>query len=480
MFVGVGASRVRDLFEQAKENAAGHRLHRRDRRRRPPPRRRHGRRPRRARADPQPAARRDGRLRRPRRGHPHRGHQPSRRARPRAAAPGPLRPPDPGRRPRPQRPPPDPQGPLARQADRAGHRPAEHRPPHARLHRCRPGQRAQRGRAAHRAQQREDDHQRRPRRGDRPRHRRPAASYAPDERAREAHHRLPRGRPRPGRRGAARHRPGAQGDDPAARSGAGLHDGAARPRQVLPDPQRDARQPRLHARRHGRGGADLPRRHLRRRQRHREGDRPGPRDGHPVRHDRAPRRGQARRQQLRALPGPRHGPPAQLLRGDRRRGRRGDQDAAGPRPPGGLRDPRARTATSSTRSCSPCSTRRPSTRREIAEIFEALDIEPGPAGLDRLARARAVDDPAGRHPAGDPRPRPAPTAAAQEPQTGGAILTPPGAGGDVHGGPGVRPDTPTPPDPGRAMTDPVSCRSARRRTSPSSTTPGPRRPSASC
>ena len=40
MFVGVGASRVRDMFEQAKKNRALHRLHRRDRRGRPPSRRR--------------------------------------------------------------------------------------------------------------------------------------------------------------------------------------------------------------------------------------------------------------------------------------------------------------------------------------------------------------------------------------------------------------------------------------------------------
>jgi len=40
-------------------------------------------------------------------------------------------------------------------------------------------------------------------------------------------------------------------------------------------------------------------------------------------------------------------------------------------------------------------------------------------------------------------------AAAQQAETeGGAILTPPGAGGDVHGGPQPHPDTPTPPRPG--------------------------------
>ena len=112
---------------------------------------------------------------------------------------------------------------------------------------------------------------RRARRGDRPRHRRPAAQHAADEREGEADHGLPRGRPRPGRRGAARHRPGAQDHDPAARPGAGLHDGAARRGQVLPDPLGDARQARLHARRPGGRGDGLPRPDHRRRQRHREG-----------------------------------------------------------------------------------------------------------------------------------------------------------------------------------------------------------------
>ena len=84
---------------------AGDHLRRRDRRRRPPPRRRARRRSRRARADAQPAARRDGRLRRRHRRDPDRRHQPARHPRPGLAAPGPLRPPDRGRSSRPRRPP---------------------------------------------------------------------------------------------------------------------------------------------------------------------------------------------------------------------------------------------------------------------------------------------------------------------------------------------------------------------------------------
>ena len=74
MFVGVGASRVRDLFEQAKQASPVHRLHGRDRRGRAPSRRRPRWWPRRARADPEPAARRDGRLRDEGQHHPDRGH----------------------------------------------------------------------------------------------------------------------------------------------------------------------------------------------------------------------------------------------------------------------------------------------------------------------------------------------------------------------------------------------------------------------
>ncbi len=118
MFVGVGASRVRDLFEQAKQaapcivfmdeiDAVG----------------RHrgaglGGGPRRARADAEPAPRRDGRVRAEGQHHPDRGHEPARHPRPGAAPPGPLRPPDRRRPARPERPPQDPRGAREGQAAR--------------------------------------------------------------------------------------------------------------------------------------------------------------------------------------------------------------------------------------------------------------------------------------------------------------------------------------------------------------------------
>ena len=72
----------------------------------------------------------------------------------------------------------------------------------------------------------------------RPRRRRPGAQDPGDERGRAEDHRLPRGRPRAGRPRAAEHRPGAQGDDPAARPGPGLHDAAARKRTSTCRPAR--------------------------------------------------------------------------------------------------------------------------------------------------------------------------------------------------------------------------------------------------
>ena len=105
MFVGVGAARVRDMFQQAQSQVAVHRLHRRARRPGQDPRHEHRRRPRRARADAQRPAGRDGRLQLQQRRDRDGRHEPARNARPGPAAARPFRPPRAGRsarRPRPR------------------------------------------------------------------------------------------------------------------------------------------------------------------------------------------------------------------------------------------------------------------------------------------------------------------------------------------------------------------------------------------
>ena len=174
---------------------------------------------------------------------------------------------------------------------------------------------------------------------DRPGHRRSAAPDPGDERQRKEDHRVPRGWARAGRLGAAARRAGAQGDDPVPWPLAGPHPGAADRGQVHPDPRRDDRHPGVRAGRPGRRGAGLPRADHRRRQRHREGHPAGPRDDHPVRHELEARRDQVRHQRGRAVPRPQHGPRAGLLRLGGRRDRRRDAgaDRAGARR--GLGDP---------------------------------------------------------------------------------------------------------------------------------------------
>ncbi|KRE95573.1 cell division protein FtsH [Nocardioides sp. Soil774] len=87
-------------------------------------------------------------------------------------------------------------------------------------------------------------------------------------------------------------------------------------------------------------------------------------------------------------------------------------------------------------------------KAEIAEIFEPLSRRPArPAWTGSPQRVPSaippVDIPQ------EIRDRVHADATAQEEGTrgAGAILTPPGAGGDVHGGPQAHPDTPTPPSP---------------------------------
>ena len=77
-------------------------------------------------------------------------------------------------------------------------------------------------------------------------------------------------------------------------------------------------------------------------------------------------------------------------------------------------------------------------KEEVAEIFEPLRRRSERPGVDRLARPGPVDDPADRDPAGDPRPRARSTAPSRE-EDAAPVLTPPGAGGDVHGDPGLAP-----------------------------------------
>ena len=219
MFVGVGASRVRDLFEQGKKNAPciifideidavgrhrGAGL---------------GGGPRRARADPEPAPGGDGRLRVERRGHPDRRHQPARRARPGAPAARPLRPPGGGlapRRPRPRGHPagPHPQDPPLR---RRGHR--RPGPGHPRLLGRRPREPRERGRAPGRPPQPEVRHHARLREleGQGP-HGGRAQEHDHHGRG-EEDHRLPRGRTRAPRRAPSPRRSPPQGHDHPARHG---------------------------------------------------------------------------------------------------------------------------------------------------------------------------------------------------------------------------------------------------------------------
>ena len=102
----------------------------------------------------------------------------------------------------------------------------------------------------------------------------------------------------------------------------------------------DARRPRG-------GGARLPRGHHRRRQRPREGDVDGEADDHALRDEREARPARPRPQPRHAVPRPRDGRRAGLLRGDRARDRRRDP----PRDRGGALDRPQACSRSTWRSC---------------------------------------------------------------------------------------------------------------------------------
>ena len=152
MFVGVGASRVRDLFKQAKKNAPCivflDEIDAVGRQRGAGLGGGHDEREQTLNATPG----RDGRLRGQRGHHRHRRHQPARRARPGAAAAGPLRPRGRRRAARRARPRADPARPHAQGAAGARREARHHRARHAGVLRRRPRQPRQRGRDLRRAQ----------------------------------------------------------------------------------------------------------------------------------------------------------------------------------------------------------------------------------------------------------------------------------------------------------------------------------------
>ena len=84
-------------------------------------------------------------------------------------------------------------------------------------------------------------------------------------------------------------RPGREGHDHQPRHGPRLHDGPADRGPLPPVQDRVRGQDRRPARRQRRRAAGLRRHDDRRQQRHREGDRPGPPDGHRVRDERSAR-----------------------------------------------------------------------------------------------------------------------------------------------------------------------------------------------
>ncbi len=135
-------------------------------------------------------------------------------------------------------------------------------------------------------------------------------------------HYLPELRPRP------------QDLDHQPRPGARLHDLAAGRGQV-PDDALGAHGPDGDDARRPRGrGARLPRGDDRRRERPREGHVDGEAHGHALRHEREARPARAGAEPRHAVPRPRHGRRARLLRGDRARDRRRDppRDRGGARP----------------------------------------------------------------------------------------------------------------------------------------------------
>ena len=132
----------------------------------------------------------------------------------------------------------------------------------------------------------------------------PAAQEPDHHRAGEEDHRLPRGRARAGRVGDARAGTGVQGDDPAPRAHRRARPGGARGRQVADDPLGNDRPVGHGDGRPGRRGAGVRRTDHGGVVGHRPGHQDRPGDGHRVRHVGQARRGQVRARRRRAVPRP--------------------------------------------------------------------------------------------------------------------------------------------------------------------------------
>ena len=146
----------------------------------------------------------------------------------------------------------------------------------------------------------------------------------------------------------AQHRPGPQDQRDLARPGARLHDLAADRGQVPHHARGAVGHDGDDARRPGRGGDRVRRDHHRRLQRPREGHRHGEADGDALRHVGQARPARVRPRPRPALPGPRVQLGARLLGRDRARDRRRDPPHRRGGAPAGARDPGAAPRRSST------------------------------------------------------------------------------------------------------------------------------------
>ena len=209
-------------------------------------------------------------------------------------------------------------------------------------------------------------------------------------------------------------RPGPQGLDHLPRPGARLHDLAAVGGQVPHHARGAHRHDGDDAGRPRRRGDRLRRDHHGRVERPREGHRDRQADGHALRHVRQARPARLRPRPRHAVPRPRVLRRARLLRRDRARDRRRDPPHRRVRPPAGqghprraprvahddLRDPAQARDDRERRSSRPCSPARPRKRssapttRPPAARPSAPSSRPRPPSAPRPARSRAPASPA--------------------------------------------------------------------------------------